>query len=87
MSITVFSKPDCVQCKATYRALDKHGLTYEIVDVSVDEDALASVTALGYQQAPVVIAGGDHWAGFRPDKIKALAAAAVATEAIVEVGA
>lgn len=75
MSITVFSKPDCVQCKATYRALDKYGLSYEVIDVSVDEDALATVTALGYRQAPVVIANGDHWAGFRPDKIKALVAA------------
>lgn len=23
--------------------------------------------------APVVVAGGEHWSGFRPDKIKALA--------------
>jgi glutaredoxin-like protein NrdH len=28
--------------------------------------------ALGYLQAPVVIAGDEHWAGFRPDRIKAL---------------
>ena len=27
---------------------------------------------LGYKQAPVVIAGEDHWSGFRPDKIGAL---------------
>ena len=33
-----------------------------------------SIKALGYQQAPVVFAGGDHWSGFRPDKIRALAA-------------
>jgi len=31
---------------------------------------------LGYQQAPVVVAGEDHWSGFRPDRIKAVAAAA-----------
>ena len=34
------------------------------------------VKGLGYQQAPVVFAGGDHWSGVRPDKIKALAVAA-----------
>ena len=78
MSITVFSKPACVQCDATYRALNKHGLDYEIVDISLDADALENVKALGYQQAPVVIADGDHWSGFRPDKIKALAAQAAA---------
>lgn len=76
MTITVFSKPACVQCDATYRALKKHGLEYESVDISTDPEALESVKALGYQQAPVVFADGDHWSGFRPDKIKALAAAA-----------
>lgn len=83
LSITVFSKPNCVQCSATYRALDKHGLSYEVVDLSMDAEALESVKALGYAQAPVVIAGGDHWAGFRPDKIKALAAVAVSVDAVV----
>ena len=76
MSITVYSKPNCVQCDATYRALKKHGLEYDVVDISVDAEALQTVKALGYQQAPVVFAGGDHWAGFRPDRIKALAAVA-----------
>ena len=81
MTITVFSKPACVQCDATYRALKKHGLDYTVVDISTDAEALESVKALGYQQAPVVFAGGDHWSGFRPDKIKALATQ-VATVAV-----
>ncbi|MFC5369287.1 glutaredoxin-like protein NrdH [Arcanobacterium bovis] len=72
MSITVYTKPSCVQCNATKRALDKGGLDYVEVDLTQDEEALATVKALGYQQAPVVFADGDHWAGFRPDKIKAL---------------
>jgi glutaredoxin-like protein NrdH len=74
MSITVYSKPSCVQCDATYRALNKQGLAYEVVDITADAEALENVRALGYQQAPVVFADGDHWSGFRPDKIKALAA-------------
>ena len=72
MAITVYSKPNCVQCTATYRALDKAGLNYEVVDISVDAQALEQVKALGYAQAPVVIADGAHWSGYRPDKIKAL---------------
>lgn len=75
MSITVYSKPACVQCTATYRALDRLGVAYEIVDVSQDGDALEKVRGLGYQQVPVVIAGEDHWSGFRPDKIGSLQAA------------
>lgn len=76
MSIIVYTKPSCVQCSATYRALDKLGIEYTVVDITEDAEALESVKALGYQQAPVVIADGEHWSGFRPDRIKALALAA-----------
>ncbi|MBS3180012.1 MULTISPECIES: glutaredoxin-like protein NrdH [unclassified Pseudoclavibacter] len=78
MTIAVYSKPSCVQCTATYRALDKAGIEYEIFDVSTDDKALQTVKELGYMQAPVVIAGDDHWSGFRPDKIAGLAAAIAA---------
>ena len=75
MAITVYSKPNCVQCSATYRALDRAGLSYSTVDISADAEALARVKSLGYAQAPVVMVGADHWSGFRPDKIKAVALA------------
>ncbi len=35
---------------------------------------MAQVLAMGYRQAPVVIAGEQHWTGFRPDMIGRLAA-------------
>ena len=76
MSITVYSKPRCPQCDATYRALDKQGVSDEKIDVTQDAESLAFIKGLGYQQAPVVVAGEDHWSGFRPDRIKAVAAAA-----------
>lgn len=74
MAITVYTKPSCVQCTATYRALDSKGIEYEIHDLTAEPDALAQVKALGYLQAPVVITDEDHWSGFRPDKIDELAA-------------
>lgn len=43
--------------------------------MSVDEEAFEYVKSLGYQSAPVVVAGDDHWSGFLPDRIAALAAA------------
>ncbi|GAA3599625.1 glutaredoxin-like protein NrdH [Klugiella xanthotipulae] len=73
MAITVYTKPSCVQCTATYRALDSKGIDYEILDLSVDEKALETVKELGYLQAPVVVADDEHWSGFRPDKIDELA--------------
>ncbi|GAB2520306.1 glutaredoxin-like protein NrdH [Paramicrobacterium agarici] len=73
MAIAVYTKPSCVQCTATYRALDSKGIEYEVHDLSEDESALEQVKALGYLQAPVVIADDEHWSGFRPDKINELA--------------
>jgi len=73
VAITVYSKPSCVQCTATYRALDKKGIEYTIFDVSTDENALQTVKELGYMQAPVVVTEDDHWSGFRPDRIEELA--------------
>ena len=72
-TIKVFTKSGCVQCNATFRALDAKGLDYETVDLGTDEDALEAVKALGYMQAPVVVTADDHWSGFRPDKIATLA--------------
>ena len=60
MSITVYSKPRCPQCDATYRALDKQGVSYEKIDVTQDAESLAFIKGLGYQQAPVVVAGEDQ---------------------------
>lgn len=68
-TITVYTKPACVQCNATFRALDKAGLDYATVDITTDSEARDYVMGLGYLQAPVVVAGGQHWSGFRPDRI------------------
>lgn len=68
--ITVYTKPACVQCNATYRALDKNNITYRTVDITQDSQARDYVMALGYLQAPVVVASPtQHWAGYRPDRI------------------
>ncbi|WP_415880990.1 redoxin NrdH [Mycobacterium intracellulare] len=75
--VTLYTKPACVQCNATKKALDKQGIPYETVDISLDSEARDYVIALGYLQAPVVVAGNDHWSGFRPDRIRELTNTAV----------
>ena len=54
MSIKLFTKPACMQCNATKKALDRAGLDYEVVDISLDPAAREYVLSLGYMQAPVV---------------------------------
>lgn len=71
--VTVYTKPACVQCNATYRALDKKGIAYNSVDITQDAEAYDRLLALGYQQAPVVTAPTGDWSGFKPEKIDELA--------------
>ncbi|WP_455475351.1 glutaredoxin-like protein NrdH [Bartonella sp. B17] len=70
--IKIYSKPDCVQCTMTYKALNARELTYEMIDVTQNEEAYEYIQSLGYSRLPVVVTESQHWAGFRPDKIKDL---------------
>ncbi|MCW2255941.1 glutaredoxin-like protein NrdH [Providencia alcalifaciens] len=72
--ITIYSKPDCVQCNATYQALERKSIPYQVIDLTQDHAALQFVRELGYQQVPVVVADQEHWSGFRPDMISRLSA-------------
>ncbi len=71
---TVYTSQGCVACAATKRQLDKAGVTYAEVDVRTDQDALDRLKAMGYLELPVVVDGAEHWSGYRPDRVAALAA-------------
>lgn len=73
--VTVFTKPNCVQCNATYRELDKYGIEYDIRDLPNELEALAAFKARNHAQAPIVMIPGEEiFHGFRPDLIGAHAA-------------
>ena len=72
MNITVYSKPNCVQCEATKRLLNRENIKFTEVDLSADTNALNLVKALGYNSAPVVIADNKHWSGYRRDLLQDL---------------
>jgi len=69
----VYTLPSCVQCDSTKRLMKRENIEFTEVDLSQDEEALALVRSLGYQAAPVVIAGDKHWSGFKLDQIMGLA--------------
>ena len=73
--LTVYVLPGCVQCTMTTSALEAADLPYVLVDLATDEQAVAIVKQLGYGATPVVVAGAASWAGFQPEKIKAVASA------------
>ena len=72
--ITVYTNPGCVQCDATRKYLTDRNTRFDVVDLSIDELALAAVKDLGYMQAPVVFVrypnGSEtHWSGFQPSRL------------------
>lgn len=77
--VILFSKPGCVQCDATERKLKKHEVPYHKVDVSQEPAAYEFVTSLGYMQVPVAYTADDqHWGGYNPANVEALAAPDIA---------
>ena len=71
-AVIVYTRPACVQCTSTTRALDRRGIRYEVHEMT--EDDAARFKAQGHMQAPVVVTEADTWAGFRPDKISTIPA-------------
>jgi glutaredoxin-like protein NrdH len=66
MQVTVYTTPTCPQCEMTKKVLTKGNVTFDVVDLSEDATAMEYVTKeLGYNAAPVVVAGKQHWSGFR----------------------
>jgi glutaredoxin-like protein NrdH len=72
MTVTVYTKPACVQCDATKRTLDKLGVAYEAIDVTANQDAYDMLVEKGFRAMPVVNADDEWWSGFNPEKINGL---------------
>lgn len=72
MTVTVYTKPSCVQCDQTKRFLDKSKIDYLTVDITEDQEAFDKIISLGFKAAPVVITENDSWAGFNPSKLAKL---------------
>lgn len=77
VEFTVYSKPQCVQCDATYRALDKKGGDY-IVEDAYSTKGMAIAQENGFMSAPIVVVTSKdtgetlaQWSGYSPDKINA----------------
>lgn len=78
MTVTVYTKPSCGGCTATKAHLRKAGIPF--TEEPLDDENLDAAIELGCSAAPVVCVEvdgvEDHWDGYRPDRIDALAGAA-----------
>lgn len=77
MTVILYTQPGCGPCMAQARALAKHGITFETVNIRENPEATTRITALGATSTPVVEVTTDlgswHWAGFNLDKTLHLA--------------
>lgn len=72
--VTVYTKPNCMQCQFTKRFLTDKNISFESIDVTQSKEALDTVKSLGFQALPVVTAEGEEpFYGFRPDRLQQLA--------------
>ena len=72
--ITVYSKPNCMQCKYVKEYLSDKEIPFESIDVIEDKEALQRLIDAGHSTMPVVeIEGQEPHTGFRPDILAKLA--------------
>lgn len=71
--VTVYSKPNCVDCTATKKLLNSVGVEFTEVNVTEDPSVIASLKKEGFRKMPVVYADDQEpWSGFQEDRIRAL---------------
>lgn len=70
MTITLWTKANCVQCESTKRQFDKRGIIYKTRKLT--PKAVERFIELGLTAAPIVETDDRRWSGFRLEKIKSL---------------
>ena len=76
--LTVYSKPNCIQCEMTKIWLDQNKIPYDTVDTEANPEALELLSHYGWQTLPVVAIDDEisdnskSWSGFQIDKLEAL---------------
>ena len=70
LKITVWTKPNCVQCDQTKKEFDKRGIIYETRKLT--PKVIEKFQELGLLAAPIVESDDRRWSGFRLDRIKSL---------------
>lgn len=72
--ITVYSKPNCMQCMFTKKFLDENNIEYKLIDVTQDDAALELIKEHKHLGVPVVSINNFavSWSGFQPDRLEEL---------------
>ena len=72
MKVTVYTKPNCVQCDATKRWLTKNDIPFDVKDIYEDQELMQKFVDQGFMSAPIVQTDVETWSGFRISKLETL---------------
>ena len=72
MKITLWEKPNCVQCNQTKREFDKRGIIYQVKRLDRSPKAVERFLELGLLSAPIIETDDRRWSGFRLNRITSL---------------
>ncbi|MBA5745787.1 glutaredoxin-like protein NrdH [Aerococcus sp. 150760007-1] len=71
--VTVYTKPNCMQCNFTKKYLTEKEIEFQTIDITESEEALAEVKGMGFQSVPVIVAENEEaFYGFQPDRLAKL---------------
>lgn len=73
MSIKLFSKNNCMQCKMAKRFLTEHQINFEEINIDMQPEAIDWLKENGFQSVPVITSELATIVGFRPDQLRQLA--------------
>lgn len=76
--LTVYSKPNCIQCEMTKMWLNQNKIEFESVDIEANPGAFELLKHYGFKSLPVVVIDDEFedpnktWMGFQVDKLERL---------------
>lgn len=76
--LTVYSRPNCMQCEMTKMWLKQNDIPFEAMDIEANPGALELLKHYGYSSLPVVAIDDElsdeskTWSGFQIEKLEAL---------------
>ena len=72
MTVTVYSKDKCQQCKGVKRWLKSNGIAFNEINVSEQPEYIQEVKDLGFTSLPVTKSGDFVFSGFDVPKLNEL---------------
>lgn len=71
--VTVYTTPDCVQCRMTKKVLTDNGVPFTEVSLATHPEKVEEFKSRNLMTAPIVVAGDSEWSGFKPERLRGLA--------------